>query len=115
MSRVNVANGTIPNNPLTVALDTQGKVKCVTIQNVSSVDIYLSENPNLLQQTSATNLPQVGHHLSPDSVGITPFILILPRVNGKLYARSQGSGAQLEVIQFDVCSDVELARGAASA
>ena len=110
MARVNVASGLIPNNPLTVAADTQGKVKCVTIQNVSSVDIYYSENPNTLQNTSPTNLPQVGHHLPPDTAGITPFIVVLPQVNLKLYARSPGSNGQLEVQMYDVCSDVALGR-----
>jgi hypothetical protein len=110
MARVNVASGLIPNNPLTVAADTQGKVKCVTIQNVSAVDVYVSEDPNLLQQTSATNLPQVGWHLPPDVAGITPFVLILPRANCKLYARSQGAGAQLETIMVDIFSDRDLQR-----
>lgn len=110
MARVNIASGLIPNNPLTVALDTQGKVKCVSIQNVSSVDIYVSENPNTLQNTSPANLPQVGHHFPPDSVGITPFILVLPQINAKLYARSAASGGQLEVIQYDLCSDEALGR-----
>lgn len=112
MARVNVASGLIPNNPLTVAVDTQGKVKCVSIQNVSAVDIYVSENPNTLQNTDPTNLPQVGHHLPPDQAGITPFIWVLPRVNCKLYARSPAVQAQLEVIQFDICSDKEIQGGA---
>jgi hypothetical protein len=113
MARFNIANGSIPNFPLSVILDTQGKVKTIFLQNVSSVDIFVSDDANLLQQTSPANLPQVGLHFPPDTAGITPFIMVINKANGKLYARAQGSNAQMEVISMDIFSDKDLKDGCA--
>jgi hypothetical protein len=106
LARYPVATATNPNNPLTVIVDTQGRPKCVTIQNVSAVDCYYSELPDQLQNTLPGNVPPVGHHLPPDAT--PPTIVVIPRMNGKLYARAQGAGGQIEAIQYELCSDAEL-------
>jgi hypothetical protein len=105
MARFNVANGAIPNNPLTPIVDTQGRALGVGIQNVSAVDIFVSDDPKTLQQVGPTGVPIVGWHLPPDTAGITPFILRLCPFNGKLYARCQASGGQIEAITYKFCSD----------
>lgn len=101
MARFPVATGVNPNNPLTPIVDTGGKLQGVIIQNVSAVDAYVSDDPSTLQNTSPTNLPDVGIHFAPDAT--PPFMLVLPYFKGKLYARAQNSGAQLEVIRYDIC------------
>lgn len=102
-----VTNGLGVNAPLSVVADTQGKTKTVILQNVSAVDVYVSNDASTLQQTSVTNLPQVGLHFPPDTAGITPFMLILRNVNAKLYGRSPGSGAQMESMILDECPTIE--------
>jgi hypothetical protein len=111
VARFNIANGSNPNFPLTVVCDTQGKTKTVTLQNVSSVDCYVSDDANQLQNTSPSNLPQVGWHFAPDTAGITPFILVLYNVNVKLYARTNGAAGQMECILLNNCSDAQTQAG----
>ena len=101
MARFPVATGNIANFPLTPIVDTQGQVKAVIIQNVSSNDVYVSEDPTRLMQTSPANLPQVGLHFPADSV--PPWMLVLNPFNGKLYARSAAAGSFIEAIVFDIC------------
>lgn len=71
----------------------------VSIQNVSAVDVYVSEDRTRLDATDKNNLPQAGMLLT----AAAQVIWIIPRFIGKLYARSQGPGAALEVIQNDLC------------
>jgi hypothetical protein len=101
MARFPVAVGANPNNPLTPICDTRGEVKGVEIQNVSGVDFYVSDDPNTLQNVTPVGLPDVGFHFPPDAP--PPFILVIPRFKGKLYARAQNSGAQAEVMIHDIC------------
>lgn len=101
MARFPVATGVTTNNPLTPIVDTRGEVKGVEIQNVSGVDFYVSDDPGTIQNTSNVNLPVVGLHFPPD--GVPPFILVIPRFKGKLYARAQNNGAAAEVIIHDIC------------
>lgn len=101
MARFPVATGINTNNPLTPIVDTRGEVKGVEIQNVSAVDFYVSDDPNTLQNTTVANLPDVGFHFWPDAA--PGFVLVIPRFKGKLYARSQNTGAQAEVIIHDIC------------
>lgn len=102
MARYPVVSGAVSqNNPLTVIVDTNGRAMGVTIQNVSAQDFYISTDPATLQNTSPTNLPQVGHHFAADSV--PPFILVLPSFKGKIYARSQNAGAAAEANTYENC------------
>lgn len=103
--RFPVASGAITqNNPLTVIVDTQGRVMGVTIQNCSAQDFFISTDPTALQTTSPTNNPMVGHHLPADAN--PPFIFILPRFRGKIYARAQNAGASCEAWTVDIgCND----------
>lgn len=104
MARFPIANGSIPNFPMTPIVDTQGRAQGVIIQNVSPVDIFVSDDPKTLQQVLSTGVPIVGLHFPPDTAGITPFMLNMLSFNGKLYARCQGVGGQLEVILYNPCS-----------
>jgi hypothetical protein len=101
MSRYNIATGAIPNNPLTVIIDTQGKAMAISIQNVSAQDFYFSSDAATLQNVSPANAPLVGHHMPPDSV--PPYIFTLPSFKGKLYARAQNNGAQAEASTYENC------------
>jgi hypothetical protein len=69
-----------------------------SIQNVSAADIFYSDDQRLLDSVDKTNLATAGHLLAANQ--ITP--LIYPFFVGKLFARSQGVGAQLEVILYEV-------------
>jgi hypothetical protein len=101
--RYPVPGGALATQPYQTIVDTQGQTLGVILQNPSTVDVYVSEKPDNLANTTSTNLPTVGLHFPPDTPGITPFMLVLPRFNGKLYARSQASGAQMEAITFQPC------------
>jgi hypothetical protein len=101
MARYNIANGAIPNAPLTVIADTQGKVKGLKIQNPSGVDFWVSDDPTTLQNVSNVGLPVVGIHFWPDTA--PGFVLTYERFKGKLYARAQNTGAQAEVNIYDIC------------
>lgn len=102
MARIPVPTGATPLQQLVPVVDTQGKIKGVVLQNVSTVDVYVSEDANRLQNVSPAGLPTVGLHFPPDSS--PPWQLVLPMFCGKLYARAQGAGAAMEVILYDVCS-----------
>jgi hypothetical protein len=103
MARIPVATGNNPNFPLSPIIDTQGKVNGVIIQNVSTVDCFVSDDPNTLQQTVFGANPLVGIHFPPDTAGITPFMLVIPYFRGKLYARAQNPGSVLEVVRYEIC------------
>ena len=101
MARYNVATGNIPNFPLTPIVDTQGQVKGIILQNPSAVDVFVSEDPTRLQAVAFNLLPTVGLHFPPDST--PPWMLVLEKFNGKLYARAQNPGGQIEAIIYDIC------------
>ena len=104
--RYNVVSGAITqNNPLTVLIDTRGQIRGVSIQNVSAQDFFASTDPTLLQAITPTNLPPVGHHFPPDAN--PPFVFILPRFRGKIYARAQNAGSVAEAWTYDIGCDVE--------
>lgn len=113
MARFNIPTGATPLSQLVPIVDTQGKVKSIVLQNVSSSDCYVSEDANRLQQTTPANLPAVGLHFPADSV--PPWQLVIPRYNGKLYARSQGVGCQMEAIMSDLCETPQNSYGAIAA
>lgn len=105
MARYPIVTQVTPNSPLTVLVDTQGKVQGVILQNVGGVDVYVSEDPNRLQTTSPANLPNVGLHFPADSPAVSPLpvFLVLPQFKGKLYARAQAVGGLMESIVYDIC------------
>lgn len=106
MARFPLATGSNQNNPLTIVVDTQGKVQGITLQNVSAVDGYISEDPNRLQNVDAGNIPQDGMHLPPDAN--PPTIIVLPRFKGKLYGRAAVEGCKINAIQYDICPETQL-------
>jgi len=81
-------------------LDTQGRRKGFSIQNVSAVDIYFSDDQRLLDSVSAANLPTVGHLLAASAP--TPPPVIYPWFIGQIFVRAQNTGAQLEILVYDV-------------
>ena len=105
MARVPIVTQVTPNSPLSVVVDTQGKVQGVILQNVSGVDVFVSEDANRLQTVSPGNLPNVGLHFAPDAPASTPIpvFLVLPQFKGKLYGRAQAVGGIMEAITYDIC------------
>ena len=99
MARFPVATGITAANPLTPICDTEGIAMGVMLQNASAQDCFVSDDPNTLQNTTPANLPQVGLFFP----GNNPAIVVLDSFNGKLYARSQNTGGQMEVIKFKKC------------
>lgn len=81
-------------------VDTQGKRKGVSLQNTSSVDVYYSDDQRLLDSVSTVNLPTVGH-LLPTATPVLP-PTIYPWFIGALYMRAQNTGAQAEILIFEV-------------
>jgi hypothetical protein len=104
MSRYPIANGSIPNFPVTPIVDTQGKIAAVILENVSAADVYVSEDPLRLQVTDNANIPTVGLHFPPDGSPNDRGIVVISHFNGKLYARSPGTGASMEAIVNEYCT-----------
>lgn len=99
----NIPSGSGSTNPSASICDTAGRFMQVEIQNPSGVDVYVSEDRTRLDATAAgTNLPLVGL-LFPAAAPPQVYSQTLNRFKGKLYARSQAPGAQLEVITSDLC------------
>jgi len=81
-------------------VDTKGKRKGISLQNPSSVDVYFSDDQRLLDSVSTVNLPTVGHLLSATTPVPNP--VIYPWFIGAFYVRAQSSGAQLEIVVYEV-------------
>jgi hypothetical protein len=81
-------------------IDTAGRRQGFSIQNVSAVDIYYSDDQRTLDSVPASNLPQVGHLLAASSPNPPP--TVYPWFIGRLYVRAQTAGAQLEIIVYEV-------------
>jgi hypothetical protein len=79
-------------------VDTALGRKGISLQNPSAVDVFYSDDQRLLDSVSLTNLPTVGHIL-PAGVNT---IIVYPWFVGRLFVRSQGAGAQVEVIVYEV-------------
>lgn len=101
MARIPIVFGQTPLQQVSVVADTQGKVMGLILQNVSTVDIYVSEDANRLQQVSPSGVPTVGLHFPADST--PPWQLVIPEYNGKLYGRAQGAGGAMEAILYERC------------
>lgn len=104
MARIPIVFGQSPLQQVSIVVDTQGKTMGVILQNVSSTDVYISEDANRLQQVSPSGLPTVGLHFPADS--IPPWQLVIPEFNGKLYGRAQGAGGAMEAILYERCATV---------
>lgn len=82
-------------------LDTGEKVrKGFSIQNVSAVDIYYSDDQRQLDSVTPANLPSVGHLLAASAPALNP--TVYPFFSGTIYARAQSGGAQVEILVYDV-------------
>jgi hypothetical protein len=81
-------------------INTAGIRKGFSIQNVSAVDVYYSDDQRQLDSVSAANLPSVGHLLA--AAAPVPPPTVYPFFIGKLYCRAAAAGAQLEAIVYDV-------------
>jgi|SRR5579859_1838884 len=76
------------------------KRKGFSIQNVSAVDVYYSDDQRLLDSVTAANLPSVGHLLAAAAPAPNP--VVYPFFSGNIFARAQNSGAQVEILVYDV-------------
>lgn len=79
-------------------IDTKGRRKGFSLQNLSAADVYYSDDQRSLDSVDATNLPTVGHLLP----GGNPTITVYPVFVGKLFARTQGVGAAIEVTPYEI-------------
>lgn len=85
-----------------MVVDTNGVVKAIYIQNPTAVDIFVSDNPTDLNKTDAAGNPRVGM-LAPAAVPPNVPLFSLRTFKGRLFARAVAPGAELEVIESDVC------------
>lgn len=74
--------------------------KGFSIQNVSAVDVYYSDDQRLLDSVDKNNLPTVGHLLAASSPVPPP--VVYPFFVGQIFVRAQSQGAQVEMIIYDV-------------
>jgi len=90
----------VPAQPNGAALIVKGdKVEAVLIQNVGSVDVWLSENVSALQgSVDLTGTPQEGTILAPGA-----FLPFLTFWKTPLYALAAVAGAVLNVITSQPC------------
>jgi hypothetical protein len=79
-------------------VDTKGRRMAFSLQNVSAADVYYSDDQRSLDSVDRTNLPTVGHLLPGSSTIIT----VYPVFIGKLWARTQGVGAALEIMPYEI-------------
>jgi hypothetical protein len=73
--------------------------KGFSIQNVGPVDVYYSDNQRELDSVTPANLPSVGHLLASAAPALLP--VIYPFFSGKIFARAQANGAQVEIMVYD--------------
>jgi hypothetical protein len=100
MARIPIASGDGSRNSSTLIVDTGDTFQEIKIQNVSAVDVYVSEDRARLDATiSGTNLPQCGLIYTSAAQLLDTW----QRYQGKLYARSQAPGGAVEVITNALC------------
>lgn len=90
----------VPTNGSIRLLQTAGARKGFSIQNVSPVDVYFSDDQRQLDSVSSANLPTVGHLLATATPVLSP--TVYPFFIGGIYARAQAAGAQVEIMVYDV-------------
>lgn len=91
---------TVPTGGSIKLFATNGRRIGFSIQNVSAVDIYYSDDQRQLDNATAANLPTVGHLLAASTPASPP--TVYPAFVGALYARAQSPAAQLEVLPFEI-------------
>jgi len=79
-------------------IDTKGRRIGLSMQNVSAADIYYSDDQRLLDSVDRTNLPTAGHLLP----GGNTQVVVYPVFIGKLFARTQGVGAAMEIMPYEI-------------
>jgi hypothetical protein len=85
------------------------------LQNPSAQDIFVSEDQQLINSVSLTNLPTVGILLPANAPGVFPMVVPYDfAANLKLFARSQNAGAELEVQIFECDCPQQLTLSAAA-
>lgn len=91
----------IPAQPSGAVLIVKGDtVQAVQIQNVSAVNVWISENISALQgSVDLTGTPQDGWILAPGA-----FLPLLPFWKTALYALAAVAGAELNVIVSQPCT-----------
>jgi len=91
----------VPAQPNGAALIVKGdKVEAVQIQNVGSVDVWISENATALQgSVDSTGTPQDGWILAPGA-----FLPFLTFWKTPLYALAAVAGAVLNVVVSQPCN-----------
>lgn len=89
------------NGPSIKLVDATGGRKGFSIQNVSSVDVYYSDDQRTLDSVPQNNLPPAGHLLASATPASLPVVYPF-FTNGVIYARAQTTGAQVEVLIYDV-------------
>lgn len=96
--RVNVPFG---GQPSLKVIDARGRRKGFSIQNVSAVDVYYSDDQRTMDTVPSNSLPQAGHLLAAATPALPPTVYPF-FVNSSIFVRAQSAGAQLEVIIYDV-------------
>lgn len=88
-----------PINVSQQILDTQGKEQCVTLQNTSAVNVYVSDDQASLDGSVNAGIPQVGFVLLPNTqpLNISSFV-------GKLFTRASAAGGSIECIGKNICT-----------
>jgi hypothetical protein len=74
--------------------------KGFSIQNVSTQDVYYSDDQRTLDSVSLVNLPLVGHILPGTTPNAPP--IVYPEFIGRLFCRSQNAGASLEILIYEI-------------
>jgi hypothetical protein len=82
-------------------VDASGGRKGFSIQNVSAVDVYYSDDQRTLDSVPASNLPQAGHLLAAATPALPPVVYPF-FTNGIIFIRAQSNGAQVEILIYDV-------------
>jgi hypothetical protein len=83
-------------------VDATGGRKGFSIQNLSAVDVYYSDDQRTLDSLGpgAAPLPTAGHILPGGTTN--PPVVYPWFANGRIFARAQNAGAQLEILIYDV-------------
>ena len=97
--RVNVPFAGQPS--LKIVDATNGKRVGFSIQNVSAVDVYYSDDQRTLDTVPSTFLPQAGHLLAAAAPALAPVVYPF-FIGSAIFVRAQNSGAQVEVVIYDV-------------
>lgn len=94
--RINVPNA---GGTASVEIIKADKAYGLVIQNVSAVQVWISDDQNTLDgSVDSTGTPQQGLILAANSLP-----LVITAFKGVLYTRSSSAGGVLEVIRYEIC------------